>query len=172
MFFTYRARAASRSVRSWASSPGRGLVVDIRRRRRRMRGGLFYWLYRKFYWLFRKCYWLFRNFYWLFRNFYWLFRNFYWLYRKFYRLYRNFYWLFRNFYWLFRNFYWLFRNFYWLFRKSRPVRAASKQPRATPWGSGTHKTRPVRAKAFMTECFQPLQGGGCGRPFPQGVALG
>ena len=122
MFFTYRARAASRSVRSWASSPGRGLVVDIRRRRRRMRGGLFYWLYRKFYWLFRKCY-----------------------------------WLFRNFYWLFRNFYWLFRNFYWLFRKSRPVRAASKQPRATPWGSGTHKTRPVRAKAFKYKCFCPYR---------------
>ena len=46
--------------------------------------------------------------------------------------------------------------------KERPERAASSQPRATPWVSAYKRLRPVRAKVWANGCFLllPLQGAG------------
>ena len=58
--------------------------------------------------------------------------------------------------------------------KERPERAASPQPRATPWVSVYKRLRPVRAKVWANGWFLllPLQGVGNGEHGTQGVALG
>ena len=59
-------------------------------------------------------------------------------------------------------------------RRERPERAASPQPRATPWVPGYKALRPVRAKVWANGCLLllPLQGAGAVRTLTQGVALG
>ena len=58
--------------------------------------------------------------------------------------------------------------------KERPERAASLQPRATPWVSVYKRLRPVRAKVWANGwlLLLPLQGVGNGGHGTQGVALG
>ena len=59
-------------------------------------------------------------------------------------------------------------------RRERPERAASSQPRATPWVSAYKALRPVRAKVWANGwlLLLPLQGAGAVRTLTQGVALG
>ena len=59
-------------------------------------------------------------------------------------------------------------------RRERPERAASSQPRATPWVPEYKALRPVRAKVWANGCLLllPLQGAGAVRTLTQGVALG
>ena len=61
-----------------------------------------------------------------------------------------------------------------LYRRERPERAASSQPRATPWVSVHKSLRPVRAKVWANGwlLLLPLQGVGIGEHGTQGVALG
>ena len=59
-------------------------------------------------------------------------------------------------------------------RRERPERAASPQPRATPWVPGYKALRPVRAKVWAHLLFITfaLTGRRCGEHGTQGVALG
>ena len=59
-------------------------------------------------------------------------------------------------------------------RRERPERAASSEPRATPWVSVHKRLRPVRAKVWANGwlLLLPLQGAGAVRTLTQGVALG
>ena len=59
-------------------------------------------------------------------------------------------------------------------RRERPERAASPQPRATPWVPAYKRQRPVRAKVWTNGwlLLLPLQGVGIGEYGTQGVALG
>ena len=59
-------------------------------------------------------------------------------------------------------------------RRERPERAASSQPRATPWVSAYKALRPVRTKVWANGwlLLLPLQGAGAVRTLTQGVALG
>ena len=59
-------------------------------------------------------------------------------------------------------------------RRERPERAASPEPRATPWVSVYKRLRPVRAKVWANGwlLLLPLQGVGIGEHDTQGVALG
>ena len=59
-------------------------------------------------------------------------------------------------------------------RRERPERAASSQPRATPWVPGYKALRPVRAKVWAHLLFITfaLTGRRCGEHGTQGVALG
>ena len=55
--------------------------------------------------------------------------------------------------------------------KERPERAASLQPRATPWGSAYKRLRPVRAKVWANGwlLLLPLQGVGNGDMVPRAL---
>ena len=59
-------------------------------------------------------------------------------------------------------------------RRERPERAASSEPRATPWVSMHKRLRPVKAKIWANGwlLLLPLQGAGAVRTLTQGVALG
>ena len=55
--------------------------------------------------------------------------------------------------------------------KERPERAASPQPRATPWVSTYKRLRPVRAKVWANGwlLLLPLQGAGMGNTAPRAL---
>ena len=56
-------------------------------------------------------------------------------------------------------------------RRERPERAASPEPRATPWVSMHKRLRPVRAKVWANDLFLllPLQGEGIGDMVPRAL---